>query len=66
MLPNTYEGPFTIEVTASHEGQTTTASIQQTNTLAEPLPKKKLRFGWRVWFGIGAAAAIGITAAAKR
>jgi hypothetical protein len=65
MLPNTYEGPFTIEVTASHEGQTATASIQQTNTLAEPLPKKKLRLGWRVWFGIAAAAAIGIIAAAK-
>ena len=65
MLPNTYEGSFTIEVTASHEGRTATASIHQTNTFAEPLPKEKKRLGWRVWFGIAAAAAIGIAAAAK-
>lgn len=65
MLPNTYEGAFTIEVAASHEGRNATAAIHQTNTLAEPLPKKNKRLGWRVWFGIGAAAAIGIVAAAK-
>ena len=65
LLPNTYEGPFLIEATASHEGQTATASIHQTNTLAEPAPKKKLHLGWRSWLGIGVAATIGIVAAAR-
>jgi hypothetical protein len=63
ILPNTYEGPFTIEVTASQEGRGATASIHQTNTFAQPPPKKKIRLGWRAWAGIGAAAVIGIVAA---
>jgi hypothetical protein len=62
-LPNTYEGPFTIAVTANREGRTALASIQQTNTFAEPAPKKKKRWGWRVWMGIGIAVTIGIAAA---
>jgi hypothetical protein len=63
MLPNTYEGAFTIEVTASQAGRTATASIQQTNTFAEPPPKKKFRLGLRAWLGIAAGAVIGIIAA---
>jgi hypothetical protein len=63
ILPNTYEGPFAIEVTASHEGRTAAASIHQTNTFAQPPPKKKIRLGWRAWLGIGIAVTIGIAAA---
>lgn len=63
ILPNTYEGPFTIEVTASQEGRGATASIHQTNTFAQPPPKKKIRLGWRAWMGIGIAATIGVVAA---
>lgn len=62
-LPNTYAGPFMIAVTASHQGRTAMASIQQTNTFAEPVPKKRKRWGWRVWMGIGIAVTIGIVAA---
>jgi hypothetical protein len=63
ILPNTYEGPFTIEVTASQQGRGATASIHQTNTFAQPPPKKKIRLGWRAWMGIGIAATIGVVAA---
>jgi hypothetical protein len=63
LLPNTYTGEFIIEVTANHEGRTATALIHQTNAFADAAPKKKRRIGWRVWFGIGLAVAIGIIAA---
>jgi hypothetical protein len=65
ILPNTYEGAFIIEATASHEGRSATASINQTNARVEPLPKKKIRLGWRALAGIGAAVAIGIVAAVR-
>ncbi len=66
LLPNTYEGPFTIEAVASHEGQTAMASIHQTNTYAvPPPPKKKFHLGLYSWVGVGVAAALAITAIAK-
>lgn len=64
MLANTYEGPFTITVTASHEGRTATAAVQQTNAAPEP-PKKKRFFTARVIAGIAAAVTIIIVAIAR-
>jgi hypothetical protein len=64
ILPNTYEGPFTIEVTASDGGRTATAAIQQTNAVTEP-PRKKKFFTWRVIAGIAAAVTIVIVGIAR-
>lgn len=62
MLPNTESGAFYIDVEATHEGQTATARLTQTNMSAPGAPKTKSGLGWRWWAVIGAAAAIGITA----
>lgn len=63
ILANTYEGPFTIEISASYQGQTATAAVQQTNTAPEP-PKKRF-FTARVIAGIAAAVTIIIVAIAR-
>ncbi len=64
ILANTYEGPFTIAVSANYQGQTATAAVQQTNTAPEP-PKKKRFFTARVIAGIAAAVTIIIVAIAR-
>lgn len=64
ILANTYEGPFTIAISASHQGRTATAAVQQTNTAPEP-PRKKRFFTARVVAGIAAAVTIIIIAIAR-
>jgi hypothetical protein len=64
-LPNTYEGPFSIEVSAAYNGLTAAATIQQTNAVAAPETKKKQFFTWRVIAGIAAAVTIVIVAIAR-
>jgi hypothetical protein len=61
VLLNTYEGPFTITVSANHDGRTATSTIQQTNAISEPPAKKKF-FTWRVIAGIAAALTIVVIA----
>jgi hypothetical protein len=64
ILPNTYEGPFSIEVTANHNGRSVNAAILQNNAAAEVRQKKKF-FTWRVIAGIAAAVTIVIIAIAR-
>lgn len=64
ILPNTYEGPFSIEVTANHNGQSANAAILQNNAVTE-IPKKKKFFTWRVIAGVAAAVTIVIIAIAR-
>ncbi len=67
MLPNSEEGTFNIEVEAAYNNMTATTTITQTNAVApgDPKPKKK-GIGWRLLAVIGAGAAAGIVAAARR
>ncbi len=67
MLPNSEEGTFNIEVEAAYNNITAAATITQTNAVApgDPKPKKK-GVGWRLLAVIGAGAAAGIVAAARR
>ncbi len=67
MLPNSEEGTFDIEVEASFNNMTANTTITQTNAVApgDPKPKKK-GVGWRLLAVIGAGAAAGIVAAARR
>ena len=66
MMPNTDVGEFFIDVTATSGSLTGDARIAQTNVLTRTGVKKKRRFGWRFWAAMGAAAAIGTTAAVRR
>ncbi len=67
MLPNSEEGTFNIEVEAAYNNMTAATTITQTNAVApgDPKPKKK-GVGWRLLAVIGAGAAAGIVAAARR
>lgn len=67
MLPNATEGTFNIEVEATYNNMTAETTITQTNAVApdDPKPKKK-GVGWRLLTVIGAGAAVGIVAAARR
>ena len=67
MLPNTVEGSFQIEVQAEYNNMAASASITQSNAVAPGEPKPKRRgIGWRMVAAIGAAATVGIVAAALR
>lgn len=61
-IANTYEGPFTIDIAATYQGQSATAQITQTNALAEYPQEEKKFFGWGVITGIAFAATLGIIA----
>ncbi len=67
MVPNSLEGSFQIEVQAEFNNMSATSSITQANAVAPGEPKPKRRgIGWRMISAIGAAATIGIVAAALR
>ncbi len=67
MSPNAEEGTFAIEITATHEGRTATATMVQTNAIAPGSPKaKKKIFGWRLLAVIGAGVAAGVVAGSRR
>ncbi len=67
MVPNTEMGTFQIEVEAEYGGSTASSAITQSNAVApgEPKPKKR-GVGWRMLTALGAAATVGILAAALR
>lgn len=67
MVPNTMEGSFQIEVEAEYNNMTAVSSITQANAVApgEPRPKRR-GIGWRMIAALGAAATVGIVAAALR
>lgn len=67
MLPNTHEGTFQIDVEAEYSGLTATTAITQSNAVAPGQARPKRRgIGWRMITAIGAAATVGIVAAALR
>ena len=67
MLPNTHEGTFQIDVEAEYSGMTATTAITQSNAVAPGEAKpKRTGIGWRMIAAIGAAATVGIVAAALR
>ena len=62
MTPNAEPGQYTLDVRAVHTGATASASIAQVNALPLDAPKKKPRFGWKIYALIGVAVA-GVIAA---
>ena len=66
IMPNTEPGEFFIDVTATNGSLKGDATIAQSNVLTPTVEKKKRRFGWRFWAAMGAAAALGTTAAVRR
>ncbi|MCY4187643.1 MAG: carboxypeptidase-like regulatory domain-containing protein [Bryobacterales bacterium] len=67
MLPNTVEGTFQIDVQAEYDNDSAVATITQSNAVAPGDARPKRRgIGWRVITAIGAAATVGIVAAALR
>ena len=66
MVPNTQEGAYTIEVTATMAGRRATASIAQTNAVPAQAADKKKPFAWKFLVGVAAAAAAGVVVAVQR
>ena len=66
MVPNTQEGAYTIEVTATMAGRRATASIAQTNAVPAQAAAKKKPFAWKFLAGVAAAAAAGVVVAVQR
>ena len=66
MVPNTQEGAYTIEVTATMAGRRAAASIAQTNAVPAEAAAKKKPFAWKFLVGVAAAAAAGVVVAVQR
>ncbi len=67
MLPNTQIGTFQIDVEVEYNGGMAATTITQSNAVAPGEPKpKRTGMGWRLMAAIGAAATVGIVAAALR
>ena len=66
MAPNTQEGSYTIEVTATMAGRRATASLAQTNAVPAGAAAKKKPFAWKFLAGVAAAAAAGVVVAVQR
>ncbi len=66
MMPNTEPGEFFINVTATSGSLRGSATIAQSNVTTRTVEKTTRRFGWRFWAAMGAAAALGTTAAIQR
>jgi len=65
ILPNTLEGSFLIEVTATHGGQQATAAITQTNAVASAALKEKKSLPWR-WLAAVGAVVLAVVLVASR
>ena len=66
MVPNTQEGAYTIDVTATMAGRRADASISQTNAVPAGAAEKKKPFAWKFLAGVAAAAAAGVVVAVQR
>ncbi len=65
LTPNQTPGAYTIAVEARHEGMTGSAEASRVNVAPE-MPKKKRRFGPKIWVPITAGVAVAVIGLAQR